>query len=804
MLNLSTTNETINNSYQNQNTKQNINTYSKEFTCTKPQLSIDHNTLNSNPFIMPKTSLNFKPLLSPKSDNLKLKLIEKDKIIFDYMKKEKELMKSIDMLKSSVKDKEDEIIKLQQEIQLLEFKFSKKQNIINLKSEEYSLLSEEKQNLILNLQNENKQLNTKIINLNNIIKTYEDNQKNNYDNFQNNAQKISELINQITKNENILKMMKQNENNLKEENKQIPSLKRKISDLENVIKEYQNKITELKKNNDKVINDKEELNNIINQKTEEIQKEKVNEQYVIRLNYKIDYLSNELNLKNIENENLNNKYSLLQKDLDVFINIFINELNNYLNYLEGLNIYSKTLHKLPPCTFPNFENININQDFRTRYEIMGKVIHQIKDKIIDILNKNIEKNQNILIDYMNKDNNYKLILDEKEKILKDKNDLDSTISSTNDQIKKYKSGLQKFQKDYSKLKSDLLQMQNLNKDYILKNKILKQQFNDFVDDIQNQLRDFPYKNKVNKNNVQNKIISQINSLIILTKELNNQNKYLEKENKGYKLEVEQILKDNKNLKNEIHNNEKDANKKINIIKNTNENEIINQKKVLYDKIHQLNNLLGESNQIIKTYEKEVTYLKNQNLKLENNLKLLSYSHNELEKIIDTSRAGLKSEIDMKDQKYNDLLKELQLKDIHIKSLENLFDKQNKPEAGKIFTKINAIPLNVEEDNNENDNDDGLNTTFNMNKINNNMYPDNEQNKNEASFARDDVNEMKLNKLINNFEIKNKINNFNNDNINQNQNEYGQNFVDLKDLVKQSGDDVINDNIEDQHYILDEK
>ena len=332
-------------------------------------------------------------------------------------------------------------------------------------------------------------------------------------------------------------------------------------------------------------------------------------------------------------------------------------------------------------------------------------------------------------------------------------------------------------------------MQNLNKDYILKNKILKQQFNDFVDDIQNQLRDFPYKNKVNKNNVQNKIISQINSLIILTKELNNQNKYLEKENKGYKLEVEQILKDNKNLKNEIHNNEKDANKKINIIKNTNENEIINQKKVLYDKIHQLNNLLGESNQIIKTYEKEVTYLKNQNLKLENNLKLLSYSHNELEKIIDTSREGLKSEIDFKDQKYHDLLKELQLKDIHIKSLENLFDKQNNPEAGKIFTKINAIPLNVEEDNNENDNDNELNTTFNMNKINNNMYPNNEQNKNEASFSKDDVNEMKLNKLINNFEIKNKINNINNNNIYKNQNEYGQNSVELKDLIIENSDNV---------------
>ena len=90
------------------------------------------------------------------------------------------------------------------------------------------------------------------------------------------------------------------------------------------------------------------------------------------------------------------------------IQFFLKELNNYLNYLEGLNIFSKTLHKLPVSTFPNFENVNISQDFRVKYEILGEVIYQIKEKIIDILNKNIEKNQNILCEYVNKENKYKL------------------------------------------------------------------------------------------------------------------------------------------------------------------------------------------------------------------------------------------------------------------------------------------------------------------------------------------------------------------------------------------------------------
>ena len=485
-MNLSTTNETINDSYQNQN--QNINMC----TNTKPQLSISPNTLNSNPFILPKNDgLNYSSLSSPKSGNLKLKLIEKDKIIFDYMKKEKEYLRAIDDVKSSLKEKEDEIAKLKQEIKELEIKFSNKENLLNLQNEEYSMITDEKRNMISNLQKENNDLKNDIFKLNNIIKAFECDKKNMYEEHQKNGSKISELINQISKNEKILKIFKQNENNLKEENKQIPSLKRKIADLENILMDYQNKVNELKKHNDKANYDKEELNNIINQKKEEIQKEKVNEQYVIRLNYKIDYLSNELNSKNIENENINNKYSIMRKDIDTFVNIFLKELNNYLNYLEGLNIFSKTLHKLPVNTFPNFENVNISQDFRVKYEILGEVIYQIKEKIIDILNKNIEKNQNILCEYVNKENKYKLLLDEKDKILQNKNDKENAIICANDQIQKYKKDIQKFNKEYSKLKTEILELKNTNKECILKNKELIQNYNDFISDIQNQLKDFP-------------------------------------------------------------------------------------------------------------------------------------------------------------------------------------------------------------------------------------------------------------------------------------------------------------------------
>jgi hypothetical protein len=521
--------------------------------------------------------------------------------------------------------------------------------------------------------------------------------------------------------------------------------------------------------------------------------------------FKINYPSSALTTSRKKRDD--NYYSYLdyndinkEKYLDYDSSHSDNMNNNILELLEYIEnyFYSSTQFQniiINGIKFPDkISNILFKQkkslmELNKSLNIYNNILikNNLKQKLLTIINLNENINKKLMINYNNK----------KNYICFRKN------NNNNIETIKGKCKLD-YNKIIEKLKNENNNLSIINQKIANQNKILNQKFNDFVNDIENQLKDFPYKSKVNKDNLQNKIISQINSLIILTKELNNENKNLEKENKGYKLEIENIKKDNKNLKKEIHDNSKETTNKIITIKNTNDNEIKNQKKIFYDKIHKLNDLLEESNRIIRTYEKEVTYLKNKNLKLENNLKLLSQSHKELEKIINTSTSGLKSEIDIKDQKYNDLLKELQLKDVHIKSLENLFDKQNKPEAGKIFTKINAIPLNLNDDDDNYiiNNEDGLNTTFNKNKNNNNIYSDNAFNQGGDNFGRDEVNEMKLNKLINNFEIKNKINNFNKDNLNLNQNQ-NKNFMELKDLIKQSGDDLNDSNVEGQYYILDE-
>ena len=677
---------------------------------------------------------NIKPNLICNSTPLNIKLIEKDKIIFEFQKKEKENNNIIDELKNNLNEKNIDIMRLKQEKKELEYQLEKKEILLNKSDDNNIQQNKEINELILKYQNENENLKNEILNMKNILKLYEENKKENYEENDKNNKKIFELINQIKKNENLLQMFSLNEKNLKEENKIIPGLKRKINELNNTIEQYKNEIIELKKNNEKIKYDKEELNDIINIKTEEIQKEKINEQYVIRLKYKIDYLSKEIDTKKMENEILNNQNTILNNDIENMLNIFMKELNNYLIYLEGLNIYSKSLYKLPKLNSLNFDSVKISTQYQSKYDNLINVIHKIQEKIIDILNKNIEKNQDIFIDAMNQENIYKSLLNEKDELIKNKIELENKILCNNDEINKYKKELQIFKKDYYKIKNELSELNIKNKEITSKNKLNKQILNDFINDINNQLKNFPYISDKKEKNTKEEIINKINSLIILNKELNERLKNMEYELDKYKDKLDNSLKNNLSLKSELSNKKEekiDLNEKIKNLKSQHEAELSNQKKIIYDKIYKLNALLEESNNIIKQYENEITLLKNKNIQLENNLKILSLSHCELEKIINNSRAGLKTELDIKEQKYNDILKELSIKNIHIKSLEKLLEQQNK---------------NIPEKTNLEENNEIMNINFNKNN-------------NEENFKINKYEEMKLNKLINGLEIKNKVNKY---------------------------------------------
>ena len=246
------------------------------------------------------------------------------------------------------------------------------------------------------------------------------------------------------------------------------------------------------------------------------------------------------------------------------------------------------------------------------------------------------------------------------------------------------------------------------------------------------------------------IIQKIDYLVRQNENLNKTLIELSNKNLSNDDLIKQLKQENKNLQNEIQNLNKTLNKTIKNIQNEKDLEIENQKKLFYDKIRSLSQLLEESNQLMLSYEKEMKELKSKNQKLHYNIKMLTDSNDKLNEIVNNNNDGLKNEIDIKNEKYNNLLKEVQLKDVQIQSLEKLIQ-QNPDLNSKMNYSYN--------DNNVN----------NINIINSNINPllNSEQSINKTtSFVKDEEIEKGLNKMINNFN-ENEFNTFMGDNYENN-------------------------------------
>ena len=88
------------------------------------------------------------------------------------------------------------------------------------------------------------------------------------------------------------------------------------------------------------------------------------------------------------------------------------------------------------------------------------------------------------------------------------------------------------------------------------------------------------------------------------------------------------------------------------------------------RLAQISELLKESNNLLENCRLEKEQLKQQNLKLERNLQILTQSHCEMENNINETQKAKEETLDLYEKKINHLLQNLELKDIQIKSLEN--------------------------------------------------------------------------------------------------------------------------------------
>ena len=695
----------------------------------------------------------------------KLQVIEKDKIIFDLKQKEKELNKHINDLNLSLTEKDDQIFHLDNRIKELLQALKSTEAQTEIKFNQFSENEKNFNQKINDIIIENENLKNKVQNLSAVIEANETSLKNLYIEKQKNEEYIQKLLDELKKKENVIDINQNKKQILINENKQLPWLKGKIDDLEKIILELKDEIVGLRDINDKLIEEKNELNELVKKKEEEIQKNRIYEQSLINLNNKNILLNKEIQKKGNDIQSLDDKYLSLLNNNETFIHLITNELGNFLNYLESINMnnlisLNNSPFKIPLHNLPNFEHTKLDENFMLKYEILTKCILQIEEKITDMLN--VCKNS------INKINHDMILLDEKnQNIINEKNDIKKENFALKNKITDLTQDNNDKNLTLQKKVNELTDMQNQNQllkkdkeDLIYRNSVLDKEYQRLINDIDNKLIQFPIKTlenfeednylinnpnfaKENYNNMTtlstNKVIHKIDSLIYLNKEINKELNEMIRENKNINQKNVDLNNENLLLKDKIQSYEESIQNEITNYKNKKENELNETKEILFKKVKSLNNILEQGNKLIKSYELEVAELKNKNSKLEFNLKMLTQSHQELENIVNCNENGLKEQIDIKENDYQNLIKEIQLKDLQIKSLQDLLAQY---QEGK--------------------NEEGMNDFL----IQNEGYKEDDS---IVSFAKDNFREMQLNKLINNLdEINNKKNENNIDkNININ-------------------------------------
>ena len=695
----------------------------------------------------------------------KLQVIEKDKIIFDLKQKEKELNKHINDLNLSLTEKDDQIFHLDNRIKELLQALKSTEAQTEIKFNQFSENEKNFNQKINDIIIENENLKNKVQNLSAVIEANETSLKNLYIEKQKNEEYIQKLLDELKKKENVIDINQNKKQILINENKQLPWLKGKIDDLEKIILELKDEIVGLRDINDKLIEEKNELNELVKKKEEEIQKNRIYEQSLINLNNKNILLNKEIQKKGNDIQSLDDRYLSLLNNNETFIHLITNELGNFLNYLESINMnnlisLNNSPFKIPLHNLPNFEHTKLDENFMLKYEILTKCILQIEEKITDMLN--VCKNS------INKINHDMILLDEKnQNIINEKNDIKKENFALKNKITDLTQDNNDKNLTLQKKVNELTDMQNQNQllkkdkeDLIYRNSVLDKEYQRLINDIDNKLIQFPIKTlenfeednylinnpnfaKENYNNMTtlstNKVIHKIDSLIYLNKEINKELNEMIRENKNINQKNVDLNNENLLLKDKIQSYEESIQNEITNYKNKKENELNETKEILFKKVKSLNNILEQGNKLIKSYELEVAELKNKNSKLEFNLKMLTQSHQELENIVNCNENGLKEQIDIKENDYQNLIKEIQLKDLQIKSLQALLAQY---QEGK--------------------NEEGMNDFL----IQNEEYKEDDS---IVSFAKDNFREMQLNKLINNLdEINNKKNENNIDeNININ-------------------------------------
>ena len=543
-------------------------------------------------------------------------------------------LNQINELKNQLKEYEklkNNFIEMKNQKNSYEMKQLEYQNNIDILSQQLNLLKEDNNNLKITNHNQNK----RIISDKNTIKKFLD-ENNNLKN------KIKNIEEQIKKNNAINKMNNPknniNENNnineqdinylksdLEEKNIEINELNEKIKNLMNQLNISKNGSTDLEKNNQKLKEEIEQLNvkisslenENLNNQQQIFELSNLNNKLQIRVNsvhsgnFKLNTFGRKDNSQDLEqqlqllqqkNEELQEQTMYLNKDNNNNINIakLIEEkqnlskenldlknelliLKNQINENENENDNSYNIND-NNINLNNLNNINNNNGLETnKIEDMEKLLEEMKKKNelnLDLLEKKEAENQNLISKLKSKENE----MSEIQKQYSNSNALNEykknnssdilNIAELNEEIEELKKVILEKNKQLEQLEDEINNIKKINNKLLQENNELKKQ-----------------SNKNEEDNAKDE-------------ELYIQIENLKEELKDKEMQIENLIKENNNLKN---NKKKDTQL---IDSNDDEKEINNNKdeNILLGRPSLINDKLSDAEKV-KIFIKQLKELK---------------------------------------------------------------------------------------------------------------------------------------------------------------------------------------------------
>ena len=624
------------------------------------------------------------------NNNLELMLMEKDKQLIDMSNTIKELNEQNESLSNIIQSKDYEILTLKTEITSMQSDHSlyeTKIKQLNERIEKLTDIANEKENELNNIKENNDNQFQEINDaFNNHMKDYE----NVAEQCQSFEKEINKLSNDLIEKDTTISSLQQMIFDLKRENKKILLLNKSLQEKDDVIDNFSSQLDNEKKKNEQLVADNNEMRSKLNSfcknkdnflcETSSYKQKKSFANFEEIINNMQRNFKTQVEQRDKSFNELKKNYNYQIKDNEYLIQFIIDQLK----LMEKSIDYNNLMINVNKSVCYNSNNsIELNDKNNSlKFDLIKKNFELIIKKIIDIRKgdlNNIELIKGLYEKEKENAKQYKIELDEeKKKRSVERSDIiemDKQITNKQREIELINKKIEEVNEINDKLYKDnnILQTKleaSLQKDDEYLDKCISMVSTFLSSQVIKNNNTFPISSipqfsvldlqKTKKEKLLTAIDLLISHISVIEKALS-ESSSMAKENKNT----------NDNLIYEINQLKKSIEEKNNKKAEDKSNDYINENKVLSQKLKELSHLLQESNKCLEECNEEKEKLIEKNLRLERNLQMLTQSHYEMENNLNLNEKLVGEKIDMNERKNNRLLQELEIKDMHIKSLENL-------------------------------------------------------------------------------------------------------------------------------------